>query len=177
MASNSYAWSCTAQSHVSSEHETASSNNGVVPIQMRLIACKSQSLHCCCAVLHSQDPTTLIPSPYPSGFLLRKPLYSAGGSVIEKGLSRFQRKASTQPVLADRSPKGYSTRTHHAHTQQPRMESYPSENWLSASVSKKCCERKGVQRIALSNWNHILLVIFNENWYQSWIPTPKNIYL
>ena len=44
--------------------------------------------------------------PNLSGFLLRKPLYSAGGSDIEKGLSRFQRKASTQPVLADRSPNG-----------------------------------------------------------------------
>ena len=44
--------------------------------------------------------------PNLSGFLLRKPLYSAGGSDIEKGLSRLQRKASTQPVLADRSPNG-----------------------------------------------------------------------
>ena len=47
--------------------------------------------------------------PNLSGFLLRKPLYSAGGSDIEKGLSRFQRKASTQPVLADRSPNGCHT--------------------------------------------------------------------
>ena len=34
------------------------------------------------------------------GVLLRKPLYSAGASLIEKGLSRLQRKASTQPALA-----------------------------------------------------------------------------